>query len=526
MPVLANDPHLPATMPINWYVAHLSAGELDVAGATIPGIPFVLIGRNRDIAWGMVNLNAETQQLFLEMLDSQGRAARHGNDWEPLQCRQETIRVRGKPDLSITARSSRHGPLLSDVLNTTQNGGPARPPISLAWTALHAPDGSLATFARLAVATNPEEFRAAVALLVAPAMYFTYADRLGNTARIVAGRIPAEVCAGAPGLRDAADPGQAWRGWYAAEQLPSDEGRGTTFVVVNTPSGLGDGSSDLGRQWVAPYRRQRIEERLAAQPRMTASDHESIQADVLSSHASAVLPALIDRVRPIARSERALAALQLLAEWDHDAGAASAPAALFAAWWRRLPQGLLSAEIDGKLMASYLPWASFVDRFVQQEIGRIPPEQAGPLLLDALEQAVIELDQRFGSEPWSWGKLHRAVFAHQPFHHSPLLRRLFSRSVASAGDWSSVNISPAQPGTPYLQTLVAGYRQIIDLSDLDAGRFQLATGQSGHFLSSHYSDQMDEWLAGQTRPLRMSGRACQGDTSAVLSLDADQGAPR
>ncbi|MBR1001969.1 MULTISPECIES: penicillin acylase family protein [Bradyrhizobium] len=526
MPVLANDPHLPATMPINWYVAHLRAGELDVAGATIPGIPFVLIGRNRDIVWGMVNLNADTQQLFLETLDSEGRAARHGDHWEPLQCRQETIRIRGKPNLSMTARSSRHGPMLSDVFNTIQDGGLARAPISLAWTALHAPDGSLATFAKLAVATNLEDFRAAVALLVAPAMHFTYADRSGKIARVVAGRIPANMCLGSRGLRDATDPGQAWHGWYAAEQLPRDERSDAAFVVVNTPSGLGDDSPDLGQQWVAPYRRQRIEERLASKPRMTAIDHTSVQSDVLSSHARAVLPGLVDRVRPIASSERVLAALESLAAWDYDAGASSAPAALFAAWWRRLPHNLLSAEIDGKLLATYLPWSSFVDRFVQEEIVRIGPEKAGPLLLHSLEQAVIELDRRFGSERRKWGRLHRAVFAHQPFHHSILLRRLFSRSVPSAGDWSSVNISPSQPGTPYLQTLVAGYRQIVDLSDIDAGRFQLATGQSGHFLSSQYSDQIDEWLAGRSRPLHMSKQAWQSDTRAVLSLDAYQGAPR
>jgi penicillin amidase len=519
VPVLANDPHLPATMPISWYVAHLRADDLDVVGATIPGIPFVLIGRNRDIAWGAVNINADVQDLFLENLDQEGTAVRFCGRWEPLQQRQESLQVCGGTPQRMTVRSSRHGPLLSDVLNTKGRNGAEWPPLALAWSGLGASDTSLATFRMLATARNRADFQAALALLVAPALHFTYADRAGCIGRVVAGRIPRRVSPARPALRDGSSGDDEWKGWLAPEELPRFFGQSPPIVVVNTPTALDAQVIDLGHQWLAPYRRQRIVERLNAQPRLSVGDHESIQADPFSGHARAALPLLLERTRPLVTSPHARLGLRVLSEWDCQAGVTSSPAALFAAWWRRLPAALLSTELDAKALAAYLPWASFVDRFVQDEIARLPPMQAGGLLVRALEEAMIELERRLGPDPsrWQWGELHRVVFAHQPFHNTRLLGALFSRSAKVGGDWSSVNVSPSLSGSAYVQTLVAGYRQIIDMSDLDAGRFCLATGQAGHFLSRHYSNQMGDWLAGRTRSLRMSGSGQRPESILHLS---------
>ncbi|MGY8997600.1 MAG: penicillin acylase family protein, partial [Alphaproteobacteria bacterium] len=68
LPLLANDPHLGFSIPAIWYLAHMEAPGLSVAGATLPGIPLIIVGTNGDIAWGVTNTGPDTQDLFIERL--------------------------------------------------------------------------------------------------------------------------------------------------------------------------------------------------------------------------------------------------------------------------------------------------------------------------------------------------------------------------------------------------------------------------------------------------------------------------
>jgi penicillin amidase len=122
----------------------------------------------------------------------------------------------------------------------------------------------------------------------------------------------------------------------------------------------------------------------------------------------------------------------------------------------------------------------------------------------ALNDALRGLSARMGGEmeSWRWDRLHRAVFAHQPFNNVKTLRPFFSRSVGNGGDRSTVNVGPFVSGGSFEQYVAPGFRQLIDLSDLDGGRFTLAPGQSGHFLSSHYADLLEDWRVLRYRPLR------------------------
>jgi penicillin G amidase len=123
----------------------------------------------------------------------------------------------------------------------------------------------------------------------------------------------------------------------------------------------------------------------------------------------------------------------------------------------------------------------------------------------ALRQAVADLTERLGSDMsrWRWDAVHRAEFPHQGLDAVRALRPILSRSVPNGGDWSTVNVAPVAADRPYLQTLVPGYREILDLSPANDSRFLDAVGQSGHFLSRHYDDALTDWRAVRHKKMRM-----------------------
>src|SRR5262249_46497299 len=133
-PILANDPHLRLQTPSIWYLASIDAPGYAVTGATLPGIPGVVIGRNDRIAWGLTSLVPDVQDLFGESVDPNDPTRyRHRGEWKSFSVRHETIRVRGAADVDLAVRGSVHGPIVTDVFGGAAALGKA---VALRWTGL------------------------------------------------------------------------------------------------------------------------------------------------------------------------------------------------------------------------------------------------------------------------------------------------------------------------------------------------------------------------------------------------------
>jgi penicillin amidase len=541
-PTLACDPHMPSSAPSSWYVAHLCAGPLDAIGATLPGVPGVIVGRNRYIAWGTANLSADVQDLFRERLSADGRDVEASGRMEPMQHIDEVIRVRrGKP-VPVAVRATGHGPLISDAINATRRRAPAatRPPdsepLALRWTALDPIDTTLAAVFALNVARDWNSFRGALREYVVPPIAFSYADVHGTIGLQVAGRVPVRRSG------DGSAPGEGWSGttdWVGSipfDALPAIHNPASGLVVsANADIAPAGYPHFLGRPFVEPHRQRRITELLTARPRLHVHDHLTIQGDTMSVHARELLPALLRLTT--AATPREVEALDALRAWDHDMHADSAAAAVFAAWWLRLPRALLEPEIGARRFRALETWVSFTDRFVRRTLheaettGDADRRMRGVRIVhDCLREALGDLERRLGADlrAWRWGRVHRAVFPHQPFHSVPWVNRWFSRVRSTGGDWSTISVGGTWTiARPFEQRYVAGYRQVIDLSTPDGGQFIHAMGQSGHVLSPHYDDYLDDWAACRTRPLRLErstvDRATKG---AVLILRPRSAAPQ
>jgi len=511
-PLLANDPHLEAQIPSLWYLAHLSAGDFDVIGATLPGAPAVVIGRNKYIAWGETNVMADVQDLYDVPPD------------EPLRTIKDTIVVKGVAPIQLDVRISRHGPIISDAINA--NNGSSMPqarnrglvqPTAFRWTALDEEDSTVTAILKLNEARNWSEFTGALRDFVVPAQNFVYADVEGHIGYYAPGHFP---------IREHGE----WTGWIPFDELPHAFDPPQHFIV-SANNKITPGPSPIEGEWIDPYRAQRITDRLTSKPKLTPDDFASIQADTYSLHAKQMLPILLGHAHPL--DARDTDAVALLRQWNFDARGDSAATAIFQAWYQELPAAILADELSGRLTSDYngIDRSSYRSRFLIATLSknndpwcddvRTPAkESCDDTVSKALHDGIARLTKQLGSNmrAWRWDAVHHAVFAHATFNGIPVLGRWLRREVPHGGDWSTVDVGPVFAPRPFEQHSLPGYRQIVDLSPANDSRFLDAVGQSGQVLSPHYDDALPLWAAGKHRRMRMDRADIERDATGRLRL--------
>ena len=522
-PLLANDPHLNAQIPSLWYLAHLSAGDFDVIGATLPGAPAIAIGRNRFIAWGETNVMADVQDLFRERLDSTGTRAEFRGAQEPLQIIRETIVVKGAAPIVLDVRISRHGPLISDAINANNAESARTPkpaplePLAFRWTALDREDATIVSFLRLNEAHNWSEFTTALRDFVVPAQNFVYADVEGHIGYYAPGHFPVRASGDGSVAAEGWTGLAEWTGWVPFDELPHTFDPPDHFIVsANEKLVPPEYPHAISGQWTDPYRAQRIVDLVANKTSLTPDNFVTIQSDTLSLHAQTLLPLLLARVHPAtAQDEQAVTTLR---QWNHDARGDSAAPAIFQAWYYELLPAIAVDELGPQLTATYqeLDRQSYVSRFLMRTLAtadnpwcdevRTPAkETCDEVALAALRAGLARLTSQLGADVarWRWDGVHKGVFAHSTFDTVPVLGRMLRRTAPHGGDWSTVNVGPVFAPRPFEQHSVPGYRQIVDLSPANDSRFLDAVGQSGHILSPRYDDALPDWSAGRHREMRM-----------------------
>ncbi len=536
-PLLANDPHLNAHVPSIWYLAHLSAGDFDVIGGTLPGTPAVALGRNRYIAWGATNVAADVEDLYRERLDPTGRFAEFAGRREPVQIVPETIAIKGAAPVTLDVRITRHGPLVSDAINANNlelppaRRGATLEPLAFRWTALDAEDDSTVAFLQLNEARNWAEFTAAMSHFVAPSQNFVYADVAGHIGYYAPGHIPVRASGDGSLPADGWSGAMEWTGWVPFDQLPHAYDPPEHFIVTaNHRPAPGEYPYLLGLEWVEPYRGQRITDLITgATSKLTPDDFARMQADALSLHAQALLPVLFSRVHAAEGPDSD--ALQRLRAWDRKASGDSVAATLFEAWFLRLVPAIAGDELGPLVTASYAGRFTPVTRFLLHTLStrdnpwcddvRTPEtETCDEMVTRALDDAVSDLTGHLGRNmsDWRWDRVHRAIFPHQGLDAVGLLRPVLSRRRANGGDWSTVNVGAVSVDHPFEQHAVPGYREIVDLSSRNDSRFIDAVGESGHPLSIRYDDFLDDWHDVRHRPMRMERAAAEQGALGTLRL--------
>ena len=531
-PLLANDPHLGLTAPPVWYFAHLSAPGLNVIGATLPGVPGVVLGRNERIAWGFTNTGPDVQDLYIEKLDAAGGyLAPEGA--RAFQVIEETIKVKGAEAEKLRVRVSRHGPVISDVMLSAQDLAPRGHVIAFAWTALAEDDRSAQAANKFARAREWAGFLAAARDFQSPQQNIVYADIEGNIGFVAAGRVPhrrptndLKGMAPAPGWQAKYD----WADYIPFDQLPhSFNPQSGAIVTANqriTPPGY---AHFISSEWQPPYRADRIQQLLDATPKHTANSFARIQADVVSLAMRELLPKFL-AARP--RSEEARKALALLAKWDGAMAPERAEPLIAWAWWRELTRAIYADELGDAFRQNWLARAVFIGNVLSGDAShalwcddvRTPAlETCEELLALSLDAALADLAKRHGNDQtgWRWGEAHLARHEHRPLGRQPLLARIFDITVASPGDAFTVNVGRNNlndDAQPFANRHAASLRAIYDLSDLEKSLYIHSGGQSGNILSDHYKAFSEAWAKNEYIPMRAERKTLDAEPHQLLRL--------
>lgn len=498
--LLAGDPHLELRSPGVWYLAHLEAPGLSVTGATMPGLPFVVIGRNATLAWSLTTTGADVQDLFVETIDPADPSRYLAPDGPlPFQRRDETIRIAGGGTENLTVRTTRHGPVVSDLLDAAP--APDRV-LSLAWTALDPDDRTIEAGFRLAHAADLDALQEVLAAYRNPVQNFIAADAAGRVGLMVAGAVPVRRSGDGSMPADGASGRADWVGRIPPRELPVIlDPPGGTVANANEPVAWDGPPHLISATGEPPWRRQRIDALLAERRVLDGADLIRIQRDHRSGFAVEILPALL------AASGLPPGLVELrdsLRGWDGTMAPRSWQAGLFLAWAEHLSR-LVREDEPG---AAALPGlrGDFLARVLRERPAwcddrRTPGlEDCAAMAGRALERAHAALRAAFGPARTSWElrRVQQAVLPHATLGGVPVLAGLFGAWAAKAGDPYSVDVAGASVDASLVRRTVthaASLRIVADLADRARIDIVTAGGQSGHPWSRWFADGLRRWEA-------------------------------
>jgi penicillin amidase len=526
-PLLANDPHLGFEAPAIWYLARLEAPGLSLAGATTPGVPFMVLGHNDRIAWGLTTTEGDTQDLFVERLDpSDDEKYLTPDGPRPFEKRTETIKVRGRPPVTLTIRATRHGPVVADVDVRADAAAPVKHVLALAAPVLRADDRTPDALWRLNHAHNRADFENAMRRFEAPQQNVAYADVDGTIGMVSAGLVPVRRSGDgmfpAEGWTGAKD----WTGFLSYEELPRSFNPSTGVIMNANNKPVTDSNPHfLGKYWYPPYRAERILARIAESPKHAVTDMSDMQMDIVSETARDLLPLMLKAPPADDASRHAIA---LLSRWHGTMDQARPEPLIFVAWLRSLMRVLAQDELGPLFPQIWDIRPDFIRLVLTRETGWCDNiatpnvESCDDALATSLAEAIGELAQRDGAaiEKWRWGDEHKAHFRHTPFSFVPVLRRIADivTPIGGGDDTIARAAMPIVGSTPFEAVHGPGLRAVYDLSDLSASRFIVATGQSGNPLSSHYSDMTPLWRDGKTITLAGARERLRAEADGELIL--------
>jgi penicillin G amidase len=505
-PLLANDPHLGLTIPSIWYTAQVEAPELDVIGVTFAGFPYVIIGHNDRMAWGLTNMQADAVDYFIEKTD----AARphqyfYQGEWREMLRRVEEIPIRGESPARLEVESTVHGPLV------TEHGTR----LALCWTGLSQISTARA-FRLLNRARGLADYRAALRDLTVPALNVIYADVDGNIVISPHGALPIRKRGDGRWPVDGSSGDFDWVGFIPDDRLPISINPPSHYLASanGRPTSVGY-PYYLGWEWDPSYRTRRIHSLLSSHHRIRLEQMQAFQTDVHDAAAESFVPVLLaayDR-KPFGDAT-VKQAIDQLRRWDFEARPQSAAPTIWSAWFKQFRADVWQDDFD---KAGVEPWPGgwgFADsnerqpelevlEFLTREVPNSPwfddvrtPEREtrDDILARSFVEAVAELTESRGPDvsAWQWGRTN-VLELHSITGDANLDRG----GIAIGGD----DLTLAPGGNGQAVTGGASWRMVVDLGDLERSVGMFPGGESEDPASTHYDDQVRPWAQGHYLPL-------------------------
>jgi penicillin amidase len=529
--LLAADLHLPPTLPARVYEAHVRGGRLDIAGATLPGIPGVWVGFNPDVAWALIHTPAVVVDLFEETLYAKDpRRYFDGGKWRSLAVRVERIAVAGGAERVLRVRETARGPLIDELFPE------AGRPLALRYSG--ALDGGIDALLELAHSHDAASAREALRAHVEPVVNALIVDGRGGGFMQLAGTLPRRAMASGLQPVPSSNPTYEWAARLSLEELPFETLQSGRPWLIAADAALPASMSRIEMLWRPGARAERIDTRLhevSARGRSDLAQLAQLQSDSGSPLAQRTVASLLELTagaETLGRAEREL--LELLRTWDGTSAADSrAAAAYHVLCVRTLPQ-LLRPALGAPLADAYLALprvsasALLEAALARAAAGGDPeepwtdPELARSALLRSLRESSLFLAARIEAnrERWTWGRLHRVRFA-------PLWPGAWEQGDPAAlgpyaigGDADAIAVSEyAALGESFDAAVVPGYRLLVDAGNLDQALTSFVPGESEHAGHPHATDGIARWQLGKLSLLSTSDPVIEDGPVQLLVLE-------
>lgn len=508
-PFLANDPHLASQFPSWFYQIQAQSPDGELSGGTLPGAPYLIIGRNRDIGWGLTAIGTDTIDYFLISVHPKNDDLyRFDNRWEPFKIVRERIGVKGGKEILHEVRLSKFGPVFNSNGKTIARCSIVQRPATV-----------LQAFAEMNRARNAESFLEGLKKLSSPAFSVVFADRRGTIGYFPAGMVPIR------GKGDGALPqkgegsGDLWQGFFPEENKPMLLNPEKGYIIAANNPVLPERILPVfSRQWDPSFRADRIDELIRPRMKLTRNDMEAIQTDTLLKNAEF----LIGKIENMAFiSGKAQWVLNFLKNWDFKAEEGFAPY-LFYRFESFLSRNIFADHFQNKIQINLIS-TSWIYRILDYP-DRDPKDPRDfsywvddietpqkESFAEVVEKSLIDTFEAFNREKATnpdnlkWENIHVVDYRH-PLHNIFFLRPFFDRGpFPLKGGKESVMTGGFVTEKGFAATLLPAFRMIIDFSDFSQSLMIDSSGQSGHFLNPFYDDQIPLYIDRRYRRMEESG---------------------
>ncbi|RDI47361.1 penicillin acylase family protein [Falsibacillus pallidus] len=514
-PLLADDPHLSLATPAIWYQMQLQTEEMNVSGVIFAGVPGIILGHNDHIAWGVTNTGPDVQDLYMEKRNPENKNEfLYNGQWEKAKVIDEPIRINGEETIPYKVTITRHGPIISEFAYQPDGENA----FSLRWTALD-PSSELEAILNMNKASDWPEFEEALKKFETPTQNFVFASDDGTIAYKANGKIPirkkGDGLLPVPGWTDEYE----WTGFIPYDELPKTVNPEEGFISsANNKVVSDDYPYHISNTWAQPYRQMRIQEVLKSKDKISVKDMEALQMDKTNLYAREFIPQFLEALKDVKLSKTAEQAVEILGDWDFvDDKDASAPL-IFNLWMKEIPKVLYGKEIPVDMYDLFDGSQSVTDEILRKalkgEDSSWVKERGGieNLLANSLKNVLDQLSADYGNNPkkWAWGDYHKLYFEHPVSQASSILAYFFNHEKPAPIGGSQVTVQAASYEEDGVVDHGASWRFVIDTSDMSKAYHIVGPGQSGHFKSEWYHDQIDDWINGKYHTTRTDGKVKNG----------------
>lgn len=540
--ILANDPHLELTAPTIWYLARMELSKGGVIGATIPGIPLILSGRNEKLAWGITSSYLDDQDILMEEVNADNPSEyRTEEGWKKFRTRQSIINVADGTPKTLTLRWSDNGPILPldmfDLASVTPFGHvPA-----LSFSALSPADTTMSAALAMIQAENVTDAIAALEGYIAPSQNVTFIDRDSIGFKVIGAMPKRSITHQTQGRMPAL-------GWVRNNQWNGRLPYSDNPEVINLETGIigntnnkttdADFPNHVSFEWGDSQRINRLKRLMEMRKVHTRESLIEAQLDTVSFTAQSLLPLIGKELWFMGEAgERGTlawqrkTALSLLADWNGEMNEHLPEPLIYSAWLRAIQTRLIRDEL-GPLAEEFTHVEPlFIERVYRDIEGAsvwcdviqsAPVETCDQIASSALDDALVWLSDNFNRDPNAlrWGDAHQATHDHAVLGKIPVLHYFTNIRQSTSGGDNTLLRGRTRGGDldPFHNVHAAGYRSVVDFADPDSSVFVTSTGQSGHFLSRHYDDLGQLWRLGEYVPMSLDPRLARAAATGITTI--------